>query len=179
MTKIEKSKRARRHEGKRLPVGPNGGIQLLLIQTVSPLGKQGEVVEVKPGYAKNYLIPQGLATVATEHHRRMIEKHKEKLREIQMQRLAGMRKLAEQLNDVTITIEANANEGGLLYGSVGADEIVHALRVQKNIHISNDEVRLEGPLKECGKYTVKIALTSEIGSAITVWLVPQTYKDKE
>ncbi|MBO7679184.1 MAG: 50S ribosomal protein L9, partial [Thermoguttaceae bacterium] len=102
MIKIEKNKRARRHEGKRLPLGPNGGVQLLLIQTVGPLGKQGDVVEVKPGYANNYLIPQGLATVATDHHRRMIEKHRELLREIQAQRLAGMKRLAERLAGLTI-----------------------------------------------------------------------------
>ena len=81
----QRNKRARRayRTGKRLPTGPNGGIQLLLIQSVDSLGKQGDVVEVKPGYAKNYLIPQGLATFATDHHRRMVEKHKAMLLEIQ------------------------------------------------------------------------------------------------
>ena len=94
---VLKNKRARkyRRSGKRLPVGPNGGVQLLLVQTVDPLGKQGEVVEVKPGYAKNYLIPQGLATVATDHHRRMIEKHRAQLLEIQKQRMAGLQQLAD------------------------------------------------------------------------------------
>ena len=61
---------------KRLPKGPHGGIELLLVQPVEHLGKQGDVVEVKHGYALNYLIPQGLATVASEHHKRMVEKHR-------------------------------------------------------------------------------------------------------
>src|SRR5271167_1223175 len=82
---------------KRLKRGEHGGIELLLIQSVDHLGKQGEVVEVKRGYAMNYLLPQGLATVATEHHKRMVEKHKARLQAIQNERLAGLRKLADQL----------------------------------------------------------------------------------
>lgn len=171
MIKIVKNKRARRREDKRLPLGPNGGVQLLLIQTVVPLGKQGEVVEVKPGYAKNYLIPQGLATVATDHHRRMIEKHRELLREIQAQRLAGMKRLAEKLADLTVSIEAQANEEGNLYGSVGADEIVKALAA-KDIQITNDQVRLDGPLKELGGYSVKIKLGEDIQGTVQVWVLP-------
>ena len=75
-TTIKKPKHQRH---KRLPKGERGGIELLLIQNVEHLGKQGEVVEVRAGYANNYLLPQGLATVATEHHKRMVEKHKAKL----------------------------------------------------------------------------------------------------
>ena len=101
-----------------LPKGPHGGIELLLIQAVDHLGKQGDVVEVKPGYAKNYLLPQGLATIATEHHKRMVDKHRARLQEIQNARLAGLRTLAEQLAQQSITIEANANDEGHLYGSV-------------------------------------------------------------
>ncbi|MFM8325198.1 MAG: 50S ribosomal protein L9, partial [Pirellulaceae bacterium] len=67
---------------KRLPKGPNGGIELLLIQSVDHLGKSGDVVEVKAGYANNYLLPEGLAIVATEHHKRMVDKHKAKLKEL-------------------------------------------------------------------------------------------------
>lgn len=172
----EMNKRARRRAGKKLPVGPNGGVQLLLIQTVDPLGKQGEVVEVKPGYAKNYLIPQGLATIATDHHRRMVEKHKAMLLEIQRQRLAGLQTLADLIATKSISIEANANEEGHLYGSVGAEEIVHALR-SENIHISNDQVRLTGPLKELALYTVRIYLGHDIETTLKVWVVPQVHKD--
>ena len=73
------------------PSGQHGGIELLLIQAVDHVGKQGDVVEVKRGYAKNYLLPQGLATIATDHHKRMVEKHKARLQEIQNARLAGLR----------------------------------------------------------------------------------------
>jgi large subunit ribosomal protein L9 len=69
------SQRRQSSHFKRLPKGPHGGVQLLLIQSVDHLGKQGDVVEVKAGYANNYLLPQGLATLASDHHKRMVEKH--------------------------------------------------------------------------------------------------------
>ncbi|MDO5582417.1 MAG: 50S ribosomal protein L9 [Planctomycetia bacterium] len=170
---IEKNKRRRagKRTGKRLPSGPNGGVQLLLVQTVDPLGKQGDVVEVRPGYAKNFLIPQGLATLATDHHRRMIEKHKAQLLEIQKQRLAGLQELADLIKTKSISIEANANAEGHLYGSIGPDEIVRALKVE-NIHITPDQVRLTGPLKELALYTVRIYLGHDIESELKVWVVP-------
>lgn len=156
---------------KRLPRGPHGGIQLLLVQSVEHLGKQGDVVEVKRGYAVNYLIPQGLATLATPHHQRMVEKHKARLLELQAKRLASLKALADTLSRQSVTIEANANEEGHLYGSVGAAEIVAALKAS-NITISNDQVRLQGPLKELGLYTVKIHLGQEIEAELKVWVVP-------
>jgi large subunit ribosomal protein L9 len=156
---------------KRLPKGPHGGVQLLLIQSVDKLGGQGDVVEVRPGYANNYLLPQGLATVATDHHRRMVEKHREKLREIEVARMADLRAVADKLGKATVTIEANANEEGHLYGSVGAAEIVAALK-QQDYHVSGDQVRLEGPLKELGLYNVKIRLQKDIETELKVWVVP-------
>src|SRR5215211_5352104 len=105
---------------KRLPRGERGGVELLLIQSVDHVGKQGEVVEVKRGYAMNYLLPQGLATVATDHHKRMVDKHKARLLQIQNDRLAGLRQLADRIAEQSVTIEANANDEGHLYGSVGA-----------------------------------------------------------
>lgn len=162
---------------KRLPKGRNGGIQLLLIQNIDHLGKQGDVVEVKRGYALNYLLPQGLATVATEHHRRMVEKHKARLLEIERARLSSLRQLAEQIGKQSVTIEANANDEGHLYGSVGAHEIVDALK-QAGFTLTTDQVRLEGPLKELGLYTVKIRLHQEIESDLKVWVVPTAVESK-
>lgn len=162
---------------KRLPKGKHGGIELLLIQSVDHLGKQGDVVEVRPGYANNFLIPQGLATIATPHHKRMVEKHRAKLLEIEKSRLAGLRAIADLLNRQSVTIEANANDEGHLYGSVGPAEIVSALKEQ-NFTITADQVRLEGPLKELGLYTVKIHLHAEIESELKVWVVPTVTGDE-
>ncbi|MGC3968689.1 MAG: 50S ribosomal protein L9 [Pirellulales bacterium] len=162
---------AQRKLGKRLPRGRNGGIELMLIQDVDHLGKQGDVVSVRPGYANNYLLPQALATVATEHHKRMVEKHRARLNEIQKARMAGLRDFADQLAKQSVTIEANANDEGHLYGSVGPSEIINALK-KLDFTITADQVRLKGPLKELGLYTVKIHLGHEIESDLKVWVVP-------
>jgi large subunit ribosomal protein L9 len=156
---------------KRLPKGEHGGVQLLLTQNVDHVGKQGQVVEVKAGHANNYLLPQGLAIVATDHHKRMVEKHKARLHEIERQRLSGLQSLADKIAQQSITIEANANDEGHLYGSVGAVEIVAALKAN-DIHVTSDQVRLTGPLKELGLYTVKVHLHQEIEADLKVWVVP-------
>lgn len=161
---------------KRLPKLSNGNVELLLIQTVDHLGKQGDVVAVRPGYALNYLLPQGLATIATDHHKRMVEKHRAKLIEIQNARLAGLRAQAVSLGELSITIEANANDEGHLYGSVGAAEIVSALK-RSEVTITADQVRLQGPIKELGLYTVKIHLGHEIDADLKVWVVPTVNED--
>src|SRR5262245_60883981 len=168
-----KTKRSRvDREGRFKPLPKVGnGVQLLLIQSVDHLGKQGDVVSVKRGYALNYLLPQGLATVATNHHKRMVEKHRARLLEIEKARLASLRQLAEAIAKQSVTIEANANEEGHLYGSVNANEIAAALK-GAGFHITTDQVRLEGPLKELGLYTVKIHLHAEIDAELKVWVVP-------
>ena len=156
---------------KRLPKGEHGGIRLLLIHNVEHLGKQGDIVEVKTGFALNYLLPQGLATVATDHHKRMVDKHREKLRAIELEKLGEYSDLADELAKQSITIEANANDEGHLYGSVGPHEIADALK-GAGFSLAQDQVRLEGPLKELGLYTIKIHLHSEIDASVKVWVVP-------
>lgn len=174
-TTTTRKQRHQRH--KRLPKGERGGIELLLIQNVEHLGKQGEVVEVRPGYASNYLLPQGLATVATEHHKRMVEKHKEKLATIARERLAGLRGLLEELVRTSVTIESNANDEGHLYGSVGAPEISRSLK-QQDLVVPPDQIILQGPLKEVGLYTVKVRLASEVEGELKVWVVPASSEEK-
>jgi large subunit ribosomal protein L9 len=176
MSRTQARKTTQRRRSNRLPRGPHGGVQLLLIQSVDHLGKQGDVVEVKPGYANNYLLPQGLATIATDHHKRMVEKHKSKLMEIEKSRLSSLQSLADLLGKQSVTIEANANDEGHLYGSVGASEIVAALK-QSDITITADQVRLVGPLKELGLYTVRIHLHQAIEAELKVWVVPTAGED--
>jgi len=178
MPRLKKKKRRRTHAAKRLPKGPRGGIELLLVQQVEHLGTAGDVVEVRPGYATNYLLPQGLATFATDHHKRMVEKHRERLIEIQRARLAGLRSLAAALSQKSLTIESNANDEGHLYGSVGPADITKALKGIE-VSITSDQVRLEGPLKELGLYTVKIHLGHEVDAEIKVWVVPSVTDEEE
>lgn len=167
------TRRARGLSGTHLPKGPRGGVELLLVQNVEHLGKQGEVVEVKRGFALNYLLPQGLATIATEHHKRMVDKHRAKLEEIARQRLASLRAVLGELARTSVTIEANANDEGHLYGSVGPAEISRSLK-QQDLTVSPDQIVLQGPLKEVGLYTVRVRLAPEAEGDLKVWVVPSS-----
>src|ERR1700736_6624567 len=96
--------------------GSHGGMQLVLTEDVPNLGKQGDLVEVKSGYGRNYLLPNGLATVPNEHNLRLLGRYKQRVQQAREARIADLRVLAEQIQRVPhITIEANANDEGHLY----------------------------------------------------------------
>jgi len=166
-TKVRKRKQVRK--------GAHGGMQLVLVEDVQHLGKQGDLVEVKHGYGRNYLLPNGLATVPTEHNLRVLERYKERVRQAREARVADLKIVAEQIARTTITIEANANEEGHLYGSVGAPEISKALKA-KNLPIEAEMVRLEGPIKEVALFAVKLSLGYEIETEVKVLVVRPTEK---
>jgi large subunit ribosomal protein L9 len=150
--------------------GSHGGMQLVLTEDVPNLGKQGALVEVKPGYGRNYLLPNGLATVPNDHNIRLIERYKERVRLAREAKMADIKNQAEQIARMTITIEAAANEEGHLYGSVGAPEISKALKAQ-NLQVEPDAVRLEGQIKECALFAVKIHLGYDIETEVKVLVI--------
>ena len=160
---------------KQVRKGAHGGMQLVLVEDVQHLGKQGDLVEVKPGYGRNYLVPNGLATLPTEHNLRVLERYKERVHQAREARVADLKIVAEQIARTTITIEANANEEGHLYGSVGAPEISKALKA-KNLPIEADMVRLEGQIKEIALFAVKLNLGYEIETEVKVLVVRPTDK---
>src|ERR671937_2825523 len=86
--------------------GTHGGMQLVLTEDVPNLGKQGDLVEVKPGYGRNYLLPNGLATVPSEHNLRLLSRYKERVQQAREARVADLKVLAEQIQRVSVTIEA-------------------------------------------------------------------------
>ena len=108
----------------------------------------------------------------------MVDKHREKLRALELEKLQSYRDLATELGKQSITIEANANDEGHLYGSVGAHEIVDALK-GAGFALANDQIRLEGPLRELGLYTVKVHLHSEVDASLKVWVVPTVAEEGE
>jgi large subunit ribosomal protein L9 len=159
--------------------GSHGGMQLVLTEDVTHLGKQGEVVEVRPGYGRNYLLPNGLATIPTAHNLRLLELYKQRVQQAREAKLADLRVLSEQIQRVPhVTIEAQANEEGHLYGSVGAPEISRALK-GKNLKVEPEMVRLEGPIRECALYEVNLNLGYEIETKVKVMVVPVKQSDKK
>jgi large subunit ribosomal protein L9 len=154
----------------------HGHIQLILTQAMPHLGQAGDLVKVRPGFARNYLVPQGLATFATQTNLRMVEKHRQRQRELEEARRSDLQTLAAQIAQRSLTIEANANAEGHLYGSVNIDQIAAALR-NEGFPIEPENVRIEGPLKELGLYSIKIHLAQDIGSEVKLWVVP-THTDE-
>lgn len=148
-----------------------GGVELLLTETVPSLGKQGDIVRVKPGYARNFLLPQGLGTVATRENKRMVELHRQRQQALLDARLANLRKTAGEVAKYSVTLEANATEEGHLYGSIVARDISQSLQ-KAGYPVEPDHVKLEGPLKELGMYTVKVQLHPEVECEVKVWVVP-------
>mgnify|MGYP001980532464 FL=1 len=149
----------------------NSSVELLLAEQVPSLGLPGDLVRVKPGFARNYLIPQGLATVATEENRQAVEKHRARLLELQAAAAKELQGFADQLSSHSVTIEANANEEGQLYGSVNQVDISRSL-VEAGYEITAEQVILTGVLKELGMYTVGVRLNEHIETEIKVWVVP-------
>jgi len=145
---------------------------VLLAEAVPSLGKQGEIVRVRAGYARNYLVPYGLATVATEGNRRRVELHKKRQEEARVARVQAFRELAEKVGKYSVTIEANANKDGHLYGSIVATDIAVQLK-NAGYGVSAEHVKLEGPLKETGMYTVKVQFEGDINAEVKVWVVPK------
>ena len=109
--------------------------------------------------------------IATPHNLRIVEKHRERLRQLEEAKRADLQNLAAQIAQRQITIEANANAEGHLYGSVSAAMIAAALR-KDNFPVDEEHVRIEGPLKELGLYTISLNLGLDINSEVKLWVVP-------
>ena len=154
----------------------HGYIQLILTQNFPQLGNSGDLVKVRPGFARNYLVPQGIGTFATGNNLRMVEKHRQRLKELEEARRADLQNLAAQIGQRSLTIEANANAEGHLYGSVSADQIAEALR-KEGFPIESESVRIEGPLKELGLYSIKVHLSGDIVGEVKLWVVPTHSED--
>lgn len=154
----------------------HGHVHLILTQTMPHLGQAGDLVKVRPGFARNYLVPQGLATFATQANLRMVEKHRQRQRELEAARRADLQSLSAQIAQRSLTIEANANAEGHLYGSVNAEQIAAALKAE-GFPIEAENVRIEGPLKELGLYSIKLHLAQDIDSEVKLWVVP-THTDE-
>ena len=161
----------KRHQHAETKVGLRSVIELLLAEEVPSLGKQGEIVRVRPGYARNYLLPYGLATVATEANKRRVDKHRIAQDAVRADKVRRMQELAVTVSKYSVTLEANATPEGHLYGSILAADISKALKAA-GFAIESDHVRLEGPLKELGMYTVKLHMGPEVETEVKVWVVP-------
>jgi large subunit ribosomal protein L9 len=146
-------------------------VEVLLAENVDSLGTQGDIVRVKPGYARNYLLPHGLATVATDENKAMVDKHRQRLAELEKGRIKDLKTLGDSVSKHSVTLEANASPDGQLYGSIVAKDISDSLKTS-GFAIEQDQIKLDGPLKELGMYTISLRLHEKVKSEVKVWVVP-------
>jgi large subunit ribosomal protein L9 len=145
-------------------------MELLLLKDVRKLGHVGDVVTVKPGYARNYLLPQRVATYPTEENIKAIESLKRQAAVERARKLEEFQELATRMVDVTVTIEAAANPEGTLYGSVGPRQIAEALQSQ-GFPILPEHVLLDAPIRTLDNRVVKLEFTDEVQAQVKVWVV--------
>lgn len=146
-------------------------MQVILLEKVKNLGGLGDVVDVKAGYGRNFLIPENKAVFATEANKTVFEGRRAELEKKAKQDFAKAEQRAAQLNDVTLTIEVQATDEGKLYGSVAVGEINDALAA-RSIEINKREIVMpNGPLQEVGSYVVELHLHSEVIANLQVELV--------
>lgn len=146
-------------------------MHVILLEKVKNLGNLGDVVDVKAGYGRNYLIPEKKAVFATEENKALFEKRRAEFEKKAQQEFAKAEQRAAQLNDVTLTLQAEATDEGRLYGSIGVAEICEALAA-RSIEVGKREVMLpEGPLHTIGQYVIAIQLHSEVTASLQVEVV--------
>lgn len=152
--------------------GPHGGTLVVLVDDTAHVGKQGEIVEVKAGYARNYLIPYGKAVIPTAENLRTLEQYKIKVEKAREAKIADLKVLAEQLTRLpAVTIEANATDEGHLYGSIGPVEVSKTLK-GKNLKVEPEMVKLENPIKDANTLTeVPLSLGYGIEAKIQVLVI--------
>lgn len=148
-------------------------MEIILMEKVVNLGNLGDVVKVKDGYARNFLIPQGKAKRATQANIAVFEQKKAELERIAAEKMAAAQARAEKLAGFVLRIAQKAGVDGRLFGSVGNVDIAEALRAQ-GFEVDKQEVRLpEGPFKAVGEYPLTLALHSDVLVEITVQVVPE------
>src|SRR6266581_8042997 len=135
--------------------------QVLLREDIDNLGARGEIVRVKAGYARNYLLPRNLAVEATVNNVRQIEGERAALVKREAKERSNAEAQAEQLRNLTLSFERKVGEAGVLYGSVTSMDIAHALQ-EKGYEIDRRRVVLREPIKRFGNYTVPVRLHREV-----------------
>jgi large subunit ribosomal protein L9 len=142
-------------------------VELILLQRVDKLGQMGDLVRVKPGYARNYLLPQKMALRANRANREQFETQRAQLEALNLRRREEAERLAERIGDLTVVIIRQASDAGSLYGSVSARDIADGCG-EAGLTVNRSQVVLEHPIKSLGLATVRLVLHPEVSIPVTV-----------
>jgi len=152
-------------------------MEIILLERVQNLGDLGDLVKVRPGYARNYLIPKGKAAPATAENKAKFEQRRKELEQAAQAKLAEAKTRAEQLTGASISVTRRASDEGKLFGSVGPVDIAEAMTAA-GMTLAKAEIQLaEGPLKMVGSHEVEIVLHPEVHGTITVEVVGEQGAD--
>lgn len=144
--------------------------EVILRAAVENLGHAGDIVDVSPGYARNYLVPRGIAYMATPGNKKRIAQEKERLEAAEAQRVAAAQELATKVEAVSLTFSARVGEEGKLFGSVTAADIVQQLQAQ-GLQIEKRMIDLHEPIRALGVYKVGVRLHADVKPEIKVWVI--------
>ena len=148
-------------------------MQIILLEKVLNVGQLGDVVKVKDGYARNYLIPQGKARRATKTAMAEFEARRAELEKVQAEKLAAAQAVAEKLEGESVEIASKAGVDGRLFGSITNADIAEALKA-KGFEVTKSQVRvIEGNVKAVGVYSVAVALFTDVNATIALNVVPE------
>lgn len=136
-------------------------MQVILLERIEKLGQMGDVVNVKPGYARNYLLPEKKALRATDENRRYFEKQRVQLEAVNLERRQEAEAVAAKMVKLSVTLIRQAGEAGQLYGSVGARDIADAM-MAAGYEVSRKQVKLAPPIKTVGIHDVRVDLHAEV-----------------
>jgi len=145
-------------------------MKVILLQTIDKLGKAGDVVTVKEGYARNCLIPKNAAREATAGGMKMLDSLKKKQAALDAEKMSAVKALAEKITNLSLTISAQAGEEEKLFGSVSSEMISEALAEEK-IDIDKKDIILDEPIKKLGVYQVTVKIHPEVKATLKVWVV--------
>lgn len=147
-------------------------MEVILRQSIENLGHPGDVVAVSAGYARNYLLPRGLAYEATTGNKRRLERERSKLEAAEGERRTAAQELAGRIEGVSLTFSARVGDEGKLFGSVTSADIVQQLESQ-GIQVEKRQIDLHEPIKALGVYRVPVKLHPEVKPEIKVWVIKQ------
>lgn len=149
-------------------------VEVILRQSLPKLGDEGEIVSVKPGYARNYLLPRGLAYRATDSNVRRLEEEREREEQRARRGYLEARRRASQLEGVSLTFEVKAGEESKLFGSVTSADIAEKLDAEGlDFEVDRRQIELEEPIKSLGVFSVPIDLGSDVGVEVKVWVIKE------
>lgn len=147
-------------------------MQVILRESLDNLGAVGEVVDVKPGYARNYLLPKGLAYEATDANLRQMEREKVLQEKREAQTFADARERASSIEGVSLTFNARAGEEGRLFGSITSADIADRL-AEQGVEVDRRQIDLDEPIKALGVFSVPVKLHAQVRPEVKVWVIKE------